>query len=282
VDLSIIIINYNVAERLDKCLESLQMYLKNISAEVIVMDNASPDRSWISLKEKYPKVQFHPLDKNYGFAVANNKGVALAKGEYILLLNPDTLILDNLFEDLLKFSKQHPEMGTLGVRMINGEGKFLPESKRSVPNLRNSFSKLFLSQNEANKKNYYRGDISEEEIAEVEVITGAFMWMQKKIYEKVGGLDEAYFMYGEDIDICYSLLNLGYKNYYFGKKTIIHYKGESTTKDEVYLNRFYGAMQIFLNKYYKNQNPLQYQILSAGLKLKYKLAKNTLKRKSSS
>ena len=143
----------------------------------------------------------------------------------------------------------------------------------------NSFEKLFspFQSNQSSKKNYYRNDIAETEIAPVEVITGAFLLMKRELYLEIGGLDESYFMYGEDIDFCYTLLKKGYQNWYYGKHSILHIKGESTVKDEKYLSNFYGAMQIFIEKYYKKQSPLQYQFLKFGLKVRHFIAKLQLK-----
>src|SRR5690606_36072885 len=143
------------------------------------------------------------------------------------------------------------------------------ESKRSIPDMFNSFEKLFVNFKKNSSKSYYRSDIDEFDIAEVDVITGAFLLVKKDVYEKVGGLDDAHFMYGEDIDLCYTLLKNGYQNYYYGKESILHHKGESTIKNELYLDRFYGAMQIFINKYYKDSKPIQYSFLKAGLKLRH-------------
>lgn len=269
-DLSIIIINYNVTRLLEECLVSIEENRGNISLEVIVVDNNSEDKSWKDLIAVFPEVKFLSREKNEGFAVANNFGVRQAKGKNILLLNPDTVILDkNMFSEIISFADNLPSMGCLGVRFEDGNGNFLPECKRSVPNIIYSFQKLFINKN-SNRKNYYRSDIPEYNISEVEVITGAFMLMKKEVYQKVGGLDEQYFMYGEDIDLCYTLLQEGYVNYYYGKYTIVHYKGESTVKDKKYLERFYGAMGIFLDKYYK-KNILIYYFLKVGLFAKHQL-----------
>lgn len=268
MDLSIIIVNYNVTQLLRNCLFSIQKYVSDVDYEVLVIDNASPDSSWKNLISEFPQVQFIENQQNVGFAKANNIAVEKAKGEYILLLNPDTELKSESMKTLLDFAKSQQSFGCLGVRLFNAEGRFLPESKRAIPNLYNSFEKLFVNFKENPSKSYYRNDISEEEIAEVEVITGAFLLCERLKYQEIGGLDEAYFMYGEDIDLCYTFLNNGYKNYYYGKVSVLHIKGESTVKDKSYLKRFYGAMQIFLDKYYK-KNKIQYYFLSLGLKLKY-------------
>lgn len=275
--LSIIIVNYNVTQLLRNCLLSIQKYIEGFEYEVIVIDNASTDTSWGDLIPEFPKFNFISSETNGGFAKANNAAIETAQGEYLLILNPDTEFEGFYMKDVLHFADSQENFGCLGVRMHNAKGEFLPESKRSVPDMFNSFEKLFTNFKKNNSKSYYRNDIDENEIAEIEVITGAFLLVKKEVYEKVGGLDEAYFMYGEDIDLCYTLLKNGYRNYYYGKASILHHKGESTVRDEVYLERFYGAMQIFINKYYKESKPVQYSFLKAGLKLRHKIEKIKLK-----
>jgi N-acetylglucosaminyl-diphospho-decaprenol L-rhamnosyltransferase len=275
--LSVIIVHYNVEKLLRNCLLSLEKYITNISFEIIVIDNKSPDESWKKLITEFPRVIFIISEKNNGFSIANNTATKSAKGEYILLLNPDTEFEGYYINELLEFADRAKNFGCLGVRMHDKDGKFLPESKRSVPNMINSFEKLLWNFKSNNDKTYYRSDIPEDAVAETDVITGAFLLTKKEVYLKVGGLDESYFMYGEDIDFCYTLLQNNFKNYYYGKYSILHHKGESTVKDGVYLKRFYGAMDIFLRKYYKLRNPVKYRILSLGLKLKYNLEKYKLK-----
>jgi GT2 family glycosyltransferase len=275
--LSVIIVNYNVVQLLRSCLLSLHKYIQEIDYEVIVIDNASTDNSWRDLIPEFPNVHFIASEINGGFSKANNRAIQAAKGEYILLLNPDTEFEGFYMKELLDFADSQPAFGCLGVRMHDAEGNFLPESKRSVPDMFNSFEKLFTNFKKNNSKSYYRNDIEENAVAEIEVMTGAFLLAKKDVYEKIGGLDEAYFMYGEDIDLCYTFLRNGYKNFYYGKVSILHHKGESTIKNEVYLKRFYGAMQIFIDKYYKESKPVQYSFLKAGLKLRYQIEKIKLK-----
>ncbi len=275
--LSVIIVNYNVARLLRNCLLSIQKYIKDVEYEVIVIDNASTDSSWGDLIPEFPSVRFIASDINGGFSRANNQAIQAAKGEYLLLLNPDTELEGFYMDRILDFADAQSDFGCLGVRMHDADGNFLPESKRSVPDVFNSFEKLFINFKKNNSKSYYRNDIKENAVAEVEVVTGAFLLIKKEVYEKIGGLDEAYFMYGEDIDLCYTLLQNGYKNYYYGKASLLHLKGESTVKDTVYLERFYGAMQIFIDKYYKESKPVQYSFLKAGLKLRHQIEKIKLK-----
>ncbi len=270
--LSIIIVNFNVTQLLKSCLQSIQKYVVDVDFEIIVVDNNSSDSSWKSLVQEFSWVTFIESKENIGFSRANNLGIKKAKGEYLLILNPDTELEGFYMKDLLSFADSKSNFGCLGVRMHDAEGCFLPESKRSIPDMFNSFEKLFIfsTLQNYNIKSYYRNDVKEYDIAEIEVITGAFLLIKKEIYHLVGGLDNAYFMYGEDIDLCYTLLKKGYKNYYYGKASLLHYKGESTVKDKMYLKRFYGAMFIFVKKYYSNR-PFQYWLLKIGLKLKYTL-----------
>ncbi len=278
--LSIIIVHYNVAKLLRNCLISIQKLVQNVPYEILVIDNASTDKSWENLQAEFPEVTFITSAENVGFAKANNRAAKMAKGDYLLLLNPDTEIEKNDFSEILKFADAIENLGCLGVRMHDKKGNFLPESKRSVPDMFNSFEKLFTKKNNQSKS-YYRNDVGEYDIAEVDVITGAFLLIKKDRYLQIGGLDEAYFMYGEDIDLCYTLLQNNYQNFYYGKSSILHHKGESTMKNEVYLQRFYGAMQIFVNKYYKKDHFLQYLLLTIGLKLRYFLAKLQLQKNGS-
>ncbi|WP_373748012.1 glycosyltransferase family 2 protein [Kaistella sp.] len=277
--LSIIIVNYNVTELLRNCLSSIINFVQDLPYEVIVIDNQSPDSSWKDLMIEFPKVQFISSELNYGFAIANNKAVKHAKGEYVLLLNPDTELEGFYMKEIVEFADQHQDLGCLGIRMHDAAGKFLPESKRSVPDMFNSFEKLFTNFKKKKSKSYYRNDINEFEIAEVEVITGAFLLIKRALYLEIGGLDEKYFMYGEDIDLCFTLLRKKHKNWYYGKSSLLHHKGESTVRDAQYLERFYGAMQIFIDKYYKNQKPVQHRFLSAGLKLRHRMEVRKLNQK---
>lgn len=277
--ISIIIVNYNVTELLRKCLSSIIHFVHHLNYEVIVIDNQSPDSSWKDLKIEFPKVQFIPSEENSGFAIANNKAVKMAKGEYVLLLNPDTELEDFYLKEIIEFADQHKDLGCLGIRMHDSAGKFLPESKRSVPDMFNSFEKLFTNYKKKKSKSYYRNDINEFEIAEVEVITGAFLLIKRALYLEIGGLDENYFMYGEDIDICYTLLRKKHRNWYYGKSSILHHKGESTVRDAKYLERFYGAMQIFIDKYYQKQKPIQHRFLSTGLRLRHRMELRKLNQK---
>lgn len=267
--ISVVIVSYNARYYLEQCLYSVEKALENWEGEIIVVDNDSPEKPIEFVRNTFPNVQFIELNENLGFAKANNLGVEKAKGEFVLILNPDTLIPEDLFEKIIPFANAHPELGALGVRLIDANGNFHPESKRNIPTLQNTFGKLFGTLiDKKNAKGYYKSDVGEFDTAPAEVLVGAFMFLRKSTYEKVGGFDGRYFMYGEDIDLSYSLELNGFTNYYLGEISVLHYKGESTRKDKKYLKIFFGAMEIFIKKYY-GKNFFQYGIFSLGLKLRH-------------
>ncbi|MBR9844670.1 MAG: glycosyltransferase family 2 protein [Algicola sp.] len=245
--LSVIILNYNVRYFLELCLKSVQAALVDIDSEIIVVDNLSSDDSCNMIKTLFPKVKLIQNKENSGFSKGNNIGVAQAKGEYLCILNPDTVVAENTFQDLLRFADQQSNLGILGCRLIDGQGRFLPESKRNVPGPLVAIKKML-----GFPKSYYVSDLDEKNVGNAPVFVGAFMIMSKEIYNQVEGFDEDYFMYGEDVDISYKVEQAGYNNIYNGKITIIHYKGESTLKNQIYAKRFYGAMQIFYDKHFKS------------------------------
>ena len=245
--LSVVIVNYNVRYFLELCLKSVEAATILIEAEIIVVDNNSSDKSCEMIKQLFPNVRLLENEDNVGFSKANNQGVAVAKGEYICILNPDTVVAEDTFSQLITFSDSTKNIGIVSCKLIDGAGKFLPESKRNVPTRLVAIKKLI-----GLSKAYYVSSVGENELGKAPVFVGAFMLLKRKLYEEVAGFDERYFMYGEDIDLSYSVLNAGYDNYYYGKTTVIHYKGESTLKDEVYAKRFYGAMQLFYRKYFKS------------------------------
>ena len=225
---------------------SVQEATKNLITEIIVVDNNSTDESCALIHRKFPEVNLITNKKNIGFSKANNQGVAIAKGEFILILNPDTVLADDTIDKTFLFAKRKSNFGAIGVKFIDGTGNFLPECKRNIPTLKIAGQKI-----RGNSKNYYANHIGENKIAKVEILSGAFMMMKREVYVKVGGFDEDYFMFGEDIDLSYKLLNNGFQNYYFGENSILHYKGESTVKDKSYLQNFYRAMHIFYRKHFK-------------------------------
>lgn len=266
MQLSIIIVNYNVKYFIEQCLHSVQAAIKNIETEVFVVDNNSVDGSCAMLKEKFPWVQLIENKKNVGFSVANNQAIVKSKGKYILLLNPDTIVEEHTFEKIIQFMDSNPEAGGLGVKMIDGKGNFLPESKRALPTPMIAFFKIFgfsmLFPKSRTFSKYHLGFLDKNKIHEVDVLSGAFMLLRKETLDKIGLLDETFFMYGEDIDLSYRITKGGYKNYYYPETTIIHYKGESTKKGSLnYVMVFYNAMIIFAQKHFSKQNAKIYTFL---------------------
>ncbi|MFI5132683.1 MAG: glycosyltransferase family 2 protein [Chitinophagales bacterium] len=255
MELSVIIVNYNVRHFLEQCLYSVQKAINGIQAGIIVIDNCSADNSLEYLKPRFPQVQFLANTENRGFAKACNQGLKLSKGKYVLFLNPDTIVPEDCFLQCINFFKSHPDAGALGIKMLDGSGKFLKESKRSFPAPATSLYKLFgLSRIFPKSKffsKYHLGNLNENENHEVDVLAGAFMMIRREVLEKLGGFDEIFFMYGEDVDLSYRIQKAGYKNYYFAGSSIIHFKGESTRKGSLnYVRMFYKAMSIFARKQY--------------------------------
>lgn len=264
--LSIVIVNYNVKYFLEQCLHAAKKAAVKVSSEIIVVDNDSVDGSCQMVVEKFPEIQLISNKKNVGFSMANNQAIRIAKGEYILLLNPDTVVEEDSFRKIVNFMDQHPEAGGLGVKMIDGKGRFLPESKRGLPTPEVAFWKMFgfskLFPRSKRFSRYHLGYLDKDKIHEVEVLAGAFMLLRNETLKKVGLLDEDYFMYGEDIDLSYRITQGGYKNYYFPETTIIHYKGESTKKGSInYVRVFYNAMIIFAKKHFSKGNARRYALL---------------------
>lgn len=224
----------------------MQAAIAGLDAEIIVVDNHSSDDSCQMVTQLFPEVVLIQNQENFGFSKGNNMGVAKAKGEYLCILNPDTVVAEDTFKTLLTYAEAHPKIGVLGCQLIDGKGNFLPESKRNIPTPKIATKKMMGWSNE-----YYANHLSPADIGKVDILVGAFMILKKELYTEVGGLDEDYFMYGEDIDLSYKVLKAGYQNIYYGKTTILHYKGESTLKDKIYAKRFYGAMHIFYKKHFK-------------------------------
>ena len=256
--LSVVIVNYNVRYFLEQALKAAIRASENIDAQIFVVDNNSSDDSVEMVRQKFPGIHLIANEDNKGFSSANNQAIRQATGEYILLLNPDTVVEEDTFMKCIDFMDGHPEAGGLGVKMIDGKGNFLPESKRGFPSPFVAFTKAFgLSRLFPKSKlfnKYHLGFLDKEETHEVEVLSGAFMMIRKSVLDKIGLLDETFFMYGEDIDLSYRIVQAGYKNYYFPDTTIIHYKGESTRKGSLnYVRVFYKAMIIFAKKHFKGE-----------------------------
>lgn len=227
-------------------MQSVEAAIQDLDAEIIVIDNNSQDESCVMVKEKFPNIKLIENKHNLGFSKGNNIGVKVAKGDYLCILNPDTVVAENTFKSLLGFAEKQKNLGIVGCKLIDGNGNYLPESKRNVPVIKISIKKAF-----GNSKYYYANHLKENEIGKADVFVGAFMLLKRAVYNKVNGFDEDYFMYGEDIDLSYKIKKAGYQSFYFGETSVIHYKGESTLKDKTYAKRFYGAMQIFYKKHFK-------------------------------
>lgn len=252
---SVIIVNYNVKFFLEQCLCSVQKALGNSSGEVIVIDNNSTDGSLQYLQPLFPSVNFIYNKENIGFGKACNQALALSKGEYVLFLNPDTIIPEDAISNSIAFFEQHPDAGALGIKMLDGSGHFLPESKRAFPSPLTSFYKLTglssLFPRSKSFSKYHLGYLDEHKDHEIDVLAGAFMMIPKKVLDKVGAFDEVFFMYGEDVDLSYRIQQAGFKNYYYAGSPVIHFKGESTRKGSVnYVRMFYKAMSVFVRKHY--------------------------------
>ncbi len=285
--LSVIIVNYNVRHFLEQSLLSVRKAAARLPVEVWVVDNNSVDDSVGMVREKFPEVHLIVNTENTGFAVANNQAIRLSQGEYVLLLNPDTVVEEDTFEKCVQFMDAHPDAGGLGVRMIDGSGKFLPESKRGFPSPWTAFCKTFglsrLFPHSRLFNHYHLGYLDEHQTHAVEVLAGAFMLLRRSVLDEIGLLDEAFFMYGEDIDLSYRILQAGHRNYYFPETTIIHYKGESTKKGSLnYVRVFYQAMIIFARKHFHGRQAVLFVMMlqaaiwfRAGLTLASHILKST-------
>lgn len=254
MQLSVIILNYNVRYFLEQCVLSVQKALENIDSEIIVIDNFSNDDSCEMMKQRFSNVKLIVNKDNLGFPKGNNIGVVEAKGEYICILNPDTVVAEDTFEKVLHFAKTKSDLGIVGCKLIDGTGNFLPECKRGVPTPWVAITKIFSLYKFFPKSNlfnqYYAQHLGENETGKVAILVGAFMVMKRDLYLEVGGFDEDCFMYSDDIDLSYMVLKSGKSNYYFHETSVIHYKGESTVRDEMYMKRFREAMQFFYKKHF--------------------------------
>ena len=267
--LSVIIVNYNVRYFLELCLQSVQDALLEIDSEIIVVDNNSTDNSCKMVSEKFPEVILIENKENFGFSKANNQGVAKSRGHYVLILNPDTVVAKDTFSKIIEFAKSRHNFGALGAKLIGGNGLFLSESKRGIPTPMVSLFKLTGITSRTTGK-YYANHLKENETGIVDILVGAFMFMTRKVYNEVHGFDEQYFMYGEDIDLSYKILNKGYQNYYYADSKVIHYKGESTIRDAKRLGYFHKAMDIFYREHFK-VNRLYDLLMHVGINIWYLL-----------
>ncbi len=248
VSISVIIVNFNARYFLKNCIYSVLSSDIAEEIEIIVVDNDSKDGSCEMLDKDFPNIKTLRNSENEGFGKANNRGVKIAQGAYILILNPDTILTETTLSEMLIFSKKQNDFGAAGVQFLDGSGKYLPESKRNFPDLKVAGAKLL-----GYSKYYYANHIDRDAVAEVDILTGAFMFVKKEVYDKIGGFDEDFFMYGEDIDLSYRITKAGYRNFYMGTNKVLHFKGESTVKDRFYLENFYGALSIFHKKHFPNR-----------------------------
>jgi GT2 family glycosyltransferase len=253
------------------CLDSVSKAIEGLDAEIIVVDNHSEDDSSKLVKDHFPEVLLIENKENLGFSKANNIGVKKAKGEFICILNPDTVVPEDCFTNLIETFPTLHNPGAIGVQLVDGAGEFLEESKRNIPTPKVALKKLL-----GNCLSYYNYDLRENDCGPTNILVGAFMFMKKELYLKIGGFDEEYFMYGEDIDLSYRIYELGFQNYYLGSNQVLHFKGESTTKDQLYLKRFFNAMYIFYKKHFKNYKN-SFRLVKLSLKLTMALEKRRLK-----
>ena len=245
--ISVIIVSFNAPCFLQVCLESVRDALKGLRGEIIVIDNASTDHNVEMIRQDFPEVELTANSENTGFSKAVNQGVKQARGEYILILNPDSVLPEDGLSKILAYAETQENLGAVGCRFIDGTGALLPECKRNFPGIRSAVSKLF-----GLNWGYYADHIDEGEVAQVEVLTGAFMLIRRELFNRMKGFDERFFMFGEDIDLSYRIHKEGFRNRYYGKVSMIHFKGESTVRDASYLKHFYGALEIFYLKHYRN------------------------------
>ncbi|MFO7845905.1 MAG: glycosyltransferase [Balneolaceae bacterium] len=257
-DITIIIVNYNVKEFLVNCLQSVQKAAEHFEAEIFVVDNASTDGSIPFLRDRFKDVQFIENKKNLGFGKANNQAIRRANGKYTLLLNPDTLVQENTLDVLYQKMEANTEWGACGCKILNPDGTFAPESRRSVPKVSTAIYKAIgltsLFPESKHFGAYYQGWKDEDEEDEVPVLSGSFMYFRTQCLKEVNGFDERFFMYGEDIDLCYRVKEAGWKIYYVPKTSIIHYKGESSKKNEIAYNKaFNDAIYKFFDKHYTSK-----------------------------
>jgi len=280
MQLSVIIVNYNSRLLLEQCIASVRKALHEIQGEIIVVDNNSTDGSKEYLPQRFTDVKLIFNNENSGFAKACNQGFKISSGKYVLFLNPDTIIPELSLAGCLSFFETHPDAGAVGVRMINGNGTFLKESKRGYPSPTASFYKLFgftaIFPGSKTFAKYYQGHLPEKEVNSVEVLSGAFMMIRREVFEKINGFDEDFFMYGEDIDLSLRISKAGYKNYYLGNVSVTHLKGGSTTYNNKYVKDFYDAMKLFVKKHYADKPAWYRSFLNAGIGIRKMMASAVL------
>lgn len=272
IDISIVIVNYNVKDFLNDCIQSIYKSIFKGSYEIIVVDNNSNDNSTKELSTIYPQIKFIPLEENLGFSKANNIGFKEAKGEFILILNPDTILNSDTLQKTYDFFNTMSGIGAVGCKVLNNDLSFQLACRRSFPTPWNSFCKLFgLQQIFPKSKLFSKYNLTyldENMTYEVDALIGAFILTKKNVLEEIGGFDESYFMYGEDLDLCYKIKKKNYKIFYFHETSIIHFKGESTKRSNLNeVRHFYNAMQIFVSKHYSHSFTFL-SLLRVGIKIR--------------
>ena len=278
MELSIVIVNYNVKEFLTQCLDSIFKSQTQYNYEVIVVDNSSRDSGRDEICSTFEDISWIDNSENVGFGRANNQGFSRAKGVYTLILNPDTVLQEDTLEKCISYLLAHPEVGGLGIKGLDGSGQFLPESKRALPTPLVALWKITglsaIFPKSSVFARYHLGHLSPEENHEVDILVGCFMMVPTQLLLSVGGFDPQYFMYGEDIDLSYELQKTGHKNIYFSDSQIIHYKGESTKRGSLnYVRMFYKAMVLFAKKQFTGSSAAAYSLLIySGIYLRATLA----------
>ena len=256
MDLSVVIVNYQTFELTKDTINSILQYDYPFSYEILVVDNASSDDSLSKLQNYFKdKVKFIASVENNGFAAGNNQALAIAKGRYILLLNSDTIVWENTLEDIYNYMENHTDVGACGCRVLLENGELDKACKRSFPNVKNSFFRLFHIPTNSKDDNYNLDNLPDDEIYEIDCLTGAFMFIKSEALNEVGFLDETFFMYGEDIDLCYRIKKSGWKIVYYGDSKITHLKGASSKKQKSKLiYEFYRAMYIYYKKHHAEES----------------------------
>jgi GT2 family glycosyltransferase len=284
MDLTVVIVNYRVKYMLEQTLRSAEQAMQGITGEIIVVDNLSGDDSIAFSRELHPQVTYIENKENVGFARANNQAIMQARGKYTLILNPDTIITTQCLQEGIAWMQSHPKCGAIGARMMDGNGVFLPESKRSFPTPWVSFCKIFglskLFPRSPLFAKYHLRYLSDLEPQCIDILSGAYMLCRTSLLQQLGGFDEDFFMYGEDIDLSYRIVKAGYENWFL-PTPMIHYKGESTHKDSMrYVRVFYDAMLIFYRKHFPRFNVVFYPVVKLGVMVRASLsvAKRLVKR----
>ena len=254
MDLSVVIVNYQTFELTKNTINSIFENECSFEYEILVVDNASSDDSLAKLKEYFgDKVTFIASKENNGFAAGNNQALRIAKGKYVLLLNSDTIVWENTLNNIYNYMENHEDVGACGCRVVLENGELDKACKRSFPNVKNSFFRLFHIPTKSKDNDYNLDNLPDDEIYEIDCLTGAFMFMRSEALNQSGFLDETFFMYGEDIDLCYRIKKAGWKIIYYGESKITHLKGASSKKQKFKLiYEFYRAMYIYYKKHHAN------------------------------